>query len=73
MNISWKKKITNEKVLEMVEEERTLLQTVKIRKVEYCGHVLRHNDLIKAIMERKVNGKRGRGRPQRMWMNDIVD
>ena len=45
LNISWKKKLTNEKVLQMAGENRrlfALLYTIQRRKIEYFGHVMRH-------------------------------
>lgn len=33
--------ITNEKVVKIVKEERTLLQTFKMRKGNWIGHVIR--------------------------------
>ena len=37
--ISWKKKVTNEEVLEPLNSNRHLLQTVKQRKLRYYGHI----------------------------------
>ena len=43
------------------------------QKLAYAGHVLRgrsgRNAL--AILERKIRDKRAKGRPRRMWFDDI--
>ena len=42
MKISYRDHVTNEAVLERVDQERKLLPTVKSRKLEYFGHISRH-------------------------------
>ena len=49
------------------------LQTVKKLKLQYFGHIKRHESLEKHILETKMEGKRGRGRPTRRWEQDIQD
>jgi hypothetical protein len=53
-------------VLHRVKEERTILQTIKIRKGNWRGHILCRNCLLKHVIERKkarrieVTGRQGR-------------
>ena len=42
-------------------------------KVGYFGHIKRHESQEKHILETKVAGRRGRGRPMRRWEQDIQD
>ena len=39
--INWRDKITNEQVLEIVKEKRTLIDVIRSRKKKWIGHVLR--------------------------------
>lgn len=74
LRISWIEKISNEEVLtRMGISSPTLLQTVKKLKLKYFGHIKRHESLEKYILETKMEGKRGRGRPTRRWEQDIQD
>ena len=41
--ISWKDKVTNEQVFEIVKEKRTLIDAIRSRKKKRIGHVLRGN------------------------------
>ena len=43
--ISWKDKVTNEQVFEIVKEKRTLIDVIRstCRKKKWIGHVLRGN------------------------------
>ena len=45
------------------------------RKLEYAGHVMRGSsgETHLYILEGKMYGKRPRGRPRRIWMNDITE
>jgi hypothetical protein len=48
---------------------------IKIRKLEWFGHVIRMNQTrsVKKIFEGKLEGRRGRGRPRLRWINDVGD
>jgi hypothetical protein len=52
--ISWTDHVRNEKVLRGVKEERNIIHTVKRRKADWIGHILRRNCLLKHIIERKI-------------------
>ena len=46
---------------------------VRRQKLKYFGHVTRHDDLEKTIMQGMVAGKRSRGKPRQRWEKDITD
>lgn len=71
--ISWTEKKTNQEVCTMLNVKPTLLRTIKSRKLQYFGHIKRHDSICKNIMEGNVEGKRARGRQRRTWMDDIKD
>jgi hypothetical protein len=45
--ISWTDCVQNEEVLHGVKEERNILRTVKRKKANWIGHVLRRNCLLR--------------------------
>jgi hypothetical protein len=54
----------NEKVLHKV-QERNILHTIKRRKANWIGHILRRNCLLKWVIEgKRVMGRRKRRRKQ---------
>jgi len=55
--ISWTDRVGNEGVLHRVKEERGMLHTVKRRKANWIGHVLRRNRLLKHSIEGKIQGR----------------
>jgi hypothetical protein len=57
--ISWTDRVRNEEVLHRVKEERNILHTVKRRKANGIGHILRRNCLIKHVTEGKLEGRIG--------------
>jgi hypothetical protein len=66
MEISWANRVRNEEALHRVEEERNILHTIKRRKANWIGHLLRRNCLLKHVIETtEVMGIRG-GRRKRL-------
>jgi hypothetical protein len=61
-------------VLHRVKQERNILHTVKIRKANWIGRILRRNCLLKHVIEGKVDrgvevtGRRGRKDISSYWM-----
>ena len=67
-------KVTNKEVLSRWDMKTTmLLQKAKTLKLKYFGHIKRHETLERHILEARINGRRGRGRPTRRWEQDIND
>jgi len=72
MKMSWTDHIRNEEVWQRVEEEWNILQTIKRRKANWIGHILRRNCFLKRVTERKiegrieVTGRRGRRRRKQL-------
>jgi hypothetical protein len=54
--ISWTDRVRNEEVLHRVKEERNILHTIKGRKANWIGHILRRNCLLKHVIEGKTEG-----------------
>ena len=58
--ISWTDRVRREEILRRVKEERNIIHTIKIRKADWVGHVLRRNGLLKdVIKERRRNRSDG--------------
>ena len=69
-------KVTNKEVLSRLNMKTTrsmLLQKAKTLKLKYFGHIKRHETLERDILEARIDGRRGRGRPTRRWKQDIND
>jgi hypothetical protein len=68
--ISWPDRVRNKEVLNSVKEDRNILHTIKRRKTNWIGHILRRNCLLKHVIEGKlegrikITGRRGRRRKQ---------
>jgi hypothetical protein len=50
--------VRNSAVLRTVKGEKDILRTIKRRKANWIGHILRRNCLIKHVIEGKVTGAR---------------
>jgi hypothetical protein len=71
--ISWTDRVRKEEVLHRVNEERKILHTIKRRKANCIGHILRRNCLLKHVIKGKlegrieITGRRGRRRKQLLY------
>jgi len=74
LRVSWTAKKTNECVLNKAGVKKELLDTVKARKLAYCGHTMRKqwSCLEKEIMQGTMPGARRQGRPCTAWMDNII-
>ncbi|KAL1445907.1 hypothetical protein WDU94_015575 [Cyamophila willieti] len=74
MKVSWIDRITNEEILRRMGKERPeLLNIIRERKLKFAGHMIRGSggELLLDIIEGNVNGPRSRGRPRRVWLDDV--
>jgi ribosomal 50S subunit-associated protein YjgA (DUF615 family) len=55
--ISWTDRVTDEAVLHRVKEERNIVHTVKRRKANWIGRILRRNCLLEHVIEGKIEGR----------------
>jgi len=71
--ISWADHVRNEEVLKILKEESNILQTVKRRKANWIGRILRRKCLLKHVTERQakktINVRERRGR----WCKQLLD
>jgi len=49
--ISWVDKITNQEILNMIQEDRKILSTIWCRKHKWMGHVLLHDGLLHDVLD----------------------
>jgi hypothetical protein len=72
--ISWTDRVRNEEVLQRVKEERNILHTIKRRKVNWIGHILRRNCVLKHVIEgnreRRIEVTKRRGRRRKQLLDD---
>lgn len=74
LRISWVDRITNVEVLRRMGKDCDILNTVKGRKLEYLGHVMRNENrygLLQLILQGKVYGRRGPGRRRISWLQNL--
>ena len=65
-------KITNEEVLRRMGTDREIVRQFKTRKLQYLGHLIRHNSSQLQLIEGNIEGRRSRGRPRNTRTTDIT-
>jgi hypothetical protein len=69
--ISWTDRVRNEEVLHRVKEVRNIVHTVKRKKANWIGNMLRRNCLLKHAIKGKLEGRiEMTGRRRRQLLND---
>jgi hypothetical protein len=75
--ISWTDRVRNEEVLQKVKKERNIVHTIKRRKANWIGHILRRNCLLKHVIEGKLEGKmeirERRGSKRKQLLDDLKE
>jgi hypothetical protein len=71
--ISWTYSVRNEEVLHRVKEQRNIIHTVKRRKVNWIGHILRRNCLLKRIIEGQKEETVRRRRRHKQLISDLQE
>ena len=61
MKISWTEHRLNQEVLNMGDENRSLMN-IRQRQTNWLGHVLRSESLLRTVSEGRMEGTRTRGR-----------
>ena len=73
LNITWKDKRTHNSILEELKVKRELFGSIVKRKLTFFGHTIRNNKcrLVSDIIQGKIEGRRGRGRPRICFFDNI--
>ncbi|KAI5735070.1 hypothetical protein M8J77_013749 [Diaphorina citri] len=76
LKVSWIEKVTNKEILRrMGKEKPELLNIIRERKLKFAGHMIRGSSgqLLLDIIEGNIDGRRPRGRPRRVWLDDVKE
>ena len=66
MRVPWTARRSNQSILKKINPENSLEGLMLKMELQYCGHLMRREDLLgKTLMLGKIEGRRRRGR-QRM-------
>ena len=73
LNLTWRDKRTYVSILEQLNVKRELFGNIVKRKLTFLGYTIRskNNRLVPDIIEGKIEGRRGRGRPRICYMDNV--
>ena len=69
--IKWSEKVTNEQVLDLIGEKRSLINNILRRIVNWIGHILRRNCLLHDAIEGQMMEMKGGGRRRTQLLDDL--
>jgi len=70
--VPWTEHKTNEEILQMVETEREIMDSVRSRQKRWLGHILRQGSLLRITLEGQIQGKKVYGRPRTMLLDWLL-
>jgi hypothetical protein len=73
MKISWTEKVCNEDVLTRAEVKRKLMSNIRVKQIEFLGHIIRKDGFENLAITGKIEGKRSRGRRRITWMSSVKE
>ena len=71
LKIPWTAHMTNQEVLEKVGCQRELVKLITRRRLQFLGHIIRKDGLEYLMLSGKIEGRRSRGRPRKMFLDNI--
>ena len=73
--IPWTDRVSNAEVLDRMQKECEIINTMKRRKLQYLGHIMRGQKytLLQLIVQGKISGKRSIGRRRVSWLRNLRD
>jgi len=72
MKIPWTQHASNEQILGMVDESRSLMESLRKRQKNWIEHILRHDSLLQKVIEGRFQGKKTPGRPRTMLLDALM-
>ena len=74
MRVPWTARRSNQSILKEISPGCSLEGMILKLKLQYFGHLMRRDDsLEKALMLRRIGGRRRRGQSRMRWLDGITD
>ena len=73
LRVNWTARRTNASIINELDTQRSLFNTIKRRKLKLFGHLTRAGGLTATLLQGCIEGTRRRGRPRRRWSDDLRD
>ena len=71
--VPWTARTSNQSVLREISPDYSLEGLMLKLKLQYFGHLMRRNEIVKTLMLGKIESRRRRGRQRMRWLDDITD
>ena len=72
MKVPWTEHKTNEEILQIVETVRKIMDTIRSQQKRWLGHILKHDSLLRMMLEGQIQGKKAYGRPRTMLLDWLL-
>jgi len=72
LKTSWKEKVKNVEVFGRINNQKSIWNTLRLRRKAWIGHLSKNSSWITTIIEGKIEGKPGRGRPRTAFIKQVM-
>ena len=73
LRVPWNARRSNQSILKDISPGISLEGMMLKLKLQYFGHLIRVDSLVKTLMLGGIKGRRGRGQPRMRWLDGITD
>ena len=73
LRVPWTARRFNQSILKEISPEYSLEGLMLKLKLQFFGHLMRHDSLEKTLMLGKIEGRRRRGRQRMRWLDGITN
>ena len=73
MRVPWTARRFNQSILKEISPEYSLEGLMLKLKLQFFGHLMRHDSLEKTLMLGKIEGRRRRGQQRMRWLDGITN
>ena len=70
---SWRDKVHTDEVFVRVNEDRCLIKIITQRQKNWIGYMLRGDDLLREVMEGRLNAKKRAGKPRKVTISGLEE
>ena len=69
----WTKHKKNDEMLKSVKTRKKFINTPRNRRKKWLRHVFHHGSLVRTVLEGRLPGKEGKGKPKEMLLSWLLE
>ena len=71
MRLNWQNEMSNEKVVQLMQQQLVLLRDMRLRQLMFFGHVMRERSVEHVFVTGRLLGQKARGRKRTKYLSQF--